>query len=68
MYPYSEEIEESMYLFSRTLNERDLRHYAGLEALKLGHGGITYISQVLKIDFKTVQKGLVEIKKKIPSR
>ncbi len=64
MYPYSEEIEESMYLFSQTLNERDLRHYAGLEASKLGYGGITYISQVLKIDFKTVQKGLVEIKKK----
>jgi len=64
MKPYTLELEERMYLFSQTLNERDLRRYAGLEALKLGHGGITYISQILKVDFKTVSKGLAEVKKK----
>jgi len=64
MFPYTIEIEERMYLFSQTLNERDLRRYAGLEALKLGYGGITYISQILKLDYKTVKKGLEEVKKK----
>ena len=64
-YPYNIEIEERMYLFSQSLNERDLRRYAGLEAMKLGHGGILYISQVLKITEKTVSKGLEEVKKNI---
>lgn len=64
-YPYDIEIEERMYLFSQTLNERDLRRYAGLEALKLGHGGIIYISKVLKMTEKTVSKGLEEVKKNI---
>lgn len=64
-YPYSLEIEERMYLFSQTLNERDLRRYAGLEAMKLGRGGIVYISQVLKMTEKTVSKGLEEVKKNI---
>jgi hypothetical protein len=64
-YPYSIEVEERMYLFSLTLNERDLRRYAGLEAMKLGHGGIKYISQVLKMTEKTVSKGLEEVKKNV---
>lgn len=64
-YPYNIEIEDRMYLFSKTLNERDLRRYAGLEAMKLGHGGISYISQILKMTEKTVSKGLEEVKKKI---
>lgn len=38
---YDSEIEESMKLFAQTLNERDLRRYAAVEALKLGHGGIS---------------------------
>lgn len=64
-YPYSPEVEERMYLFSQTLNERDLRRYAGLEALKLGHGGIGYIAKLLKISPKTISKGLAEVKKKL---
>lgn len=64
-YPYDIEIEERMYLFSQTLNERDLRRYAGLEAMRLGHGGIIYISKVLKMTEKTLSKGLKEVKKNI---
>ena len=64
-YPYDIEIEERMYLFSQTLNESDLRRYAGLEAMRLGHGGIIYISKVLKMTEKTVSKGLKEVKKNI---
>lgn len=61
---YDSEIEESMKLFAKTLNERDLRRYAAVEALKLGHGGISYLSKLLNIDPKTISKGLQELKKK----
>ena len=44
-----------------SLNERDKRRYAAVEAVKLGHGGLTYISQLLNCDPKTVQAGLLEI-------
>ncbi len=44
---YSRPVEEAMrYTFS-TLNERQRRLFAASEALKLGHGGIAYIAQLL---------------------
>jgi hypothetical protein len=58
---YSEETERRMRDFYRSLNERDRRRYAGLEANKLGHGGISYISEVLGCDRKTVSQGIDEI-------
>ena len=58
---FSEETEQEMRDFYRTLNEKDRRRYAGLEAKKLGHGGISYISEVLGCDRKTVSKGIDEI-------
>lgn len=61
---YDSEIEESMKLFANTLNERDLRRYAAVEALKLSHGGISYLSELLNIDPKTISKGVKELKKK----
>lgn len=45
------------------LNERDQRHYAAVEAIRLGHGGIKYISELLGIDPKTISKGIEELKK-----
>jgi hypothetical protein len=44
-----------------SLNERDKRRYAAFKAAKLGHGGLTYISQLLNCDPKTIQTGLLEI-------
>lgn len=58
---FSEETEQRMRDFFRSLNERDRRRYAGLEANKLGHGGISYISRVLGCDRKTVSQGIDEI-------
>lgn len=58
---FSEEAEHRMRDFYRSLNERDRRRYAGLEANKLGHGGITYISEILGCDRKTVSQGIHEI-------
>jgi len=62
--PYTPELEEHIRLFAATLNERDLRRYAAVEALKLGHGGIDYISKLLGIDPKTISKGIEELRKK----
>ena len=58
---YDKEVEERMRDFFESLNEKDRRRYAGLEASKLGHGGISYISEVLRCDRKTVSKGIDEI-------
>lgn len=43
MLPYEPEIEQSMKNYFETLSEKDRRRYAGVEALKLGRGGITYL-------------------------
>jgi hypothetical protein len=58
---YDKETEERMRVFFDSLNEKDRRRYAGLEASKLGHGGISYISEVLRCDRKTVSRGIDEI-------
>src|SRR5664280_658947 len=58
---YSEEIEKQMKAYFDTLNEKDRRGYAAIEAMKLGHGGQNYISSVLGCHFQTVMAGINEI-------
>lgn len=50
-----------MKRFYATLDEPGKRHYAGLEAAKLGHGGKKYICNLLGCDLKTLQKGSDEL-------
>lgn len=50
-----------MAKFFRSLNERDRRRYAAVEAAKLGHGGIEYISRILGCDPKTIGHGMAEL-------
>ena len=54
---YSPELEHSMRMFHDALSEKDRRRYAAIEAAKLGHGGIDYISTLLGCDPKTVRQG-----------
>jgi hypothetical protein len=61
MQPYPAKVQRLMQKLYKSLNERDKRQYAAVEAAKLGHGGLTYISQLLNCDPKTVQAGLLEI-------
>ena len=61
MQPYPAKVQRLMQRLYKSLNERDKRRYAAVEAAKLGHGGLTYISQLLNCDPKTVQVGLLEI-------
>lgn len=58
---YTADIEASMVGFFESLGERDRRRYAAVEATKLGHGGIAYISQLFGCDPKTIQQGKSEI-------
>jgi hypothetical protein len=58
---YSVEIERQMRRFFDSLSEADRRRYAGIEAVKLGHGGIKYLSDLLGCDPKTIQLGISEL-------
>jgi hypothetical protein len=61
MRRYDPNTEQTMKRFYAILSEKDGRRYAGVEALKLGHGGINYISQLLGCDRKTVAQGVEEV-------
>lgn len=61
MQEYTEAIEEVMHKFYETLSEKDRRRYAGVEAQKLGHGGITYIAKVLGCAQGTISTGIREL-------
>ena len=47
--------------FFGTLSEKDRRHYAALEAQRLGHGGIRYVAQLLGCSIRTVRRGIEEL-------
>lgn len=54
-------VEVQMVKFFRSLSERDRRRYAAMEAAKLGHGGIEYVSRLLGYDPKTIGRGIAEL-------
>ena len=56
-----EEAKALLLLFCSMLDEKQRRLYAGLESLKLGHGGDTYIASLLGLDPHTVAKGRQEL-------
>ncbi len=56
-----EEAKAIVLLFYSMLDERQRRLYAGLESLKLGHGGDTHIASLLGMDPHTVAHGRQEL-------
>lgn len=52
-----DELKAAIVLFHSLLDERQRRLYAGLEAIKLGHGGDTQIADLLGMDVGTVATG-----------
>ena len=50
-----------MNLFLSRLNEQQRRWYVALEAKKLGHGGIKYMSQVTGMHSDTIRRGRKEL-------
>ena len=61
MQRYDEKVERHMRLFYDSLSEKDRRRYAAVEAEKLGHGGIEYVSQVVGCRCSTIQQGREDI-------
>lgn len=58
---YNDELEKNMRSLYDSLSEKDRRRYAGIEAKKLGHGGIVYIATLFGCDEKTIRKGINEL-------
>ncbi len=61
MEAYDQETEQIMKRFYDTLSEKDRRRYAGIEALKYGPGGRSYIARVLGCSRRTVSRGATEV-------
>jgi hypothetical protein len=57
----TEEAKAIILLFYSLLDEKQRRLYAGLESLKLGHGGDAHIASLLEIDPHSVARGRQEL-------
>jgi hypothetical protein len=57
----AEEAKATILLFCTMLDERQRRLYAGLESLKLGHGGDAHIASLMGMDPHTVARGRREL-------
>ncbi len=58
---YPPDVERQMKELYGSLNEKDRRRYAAVEAAKLGYGGQTYIVELFGCDYKTLRRGLEEL-------
>ena len=59
--PYAKEIEVQMQELYSRLPEKSRRLYAGIEALKLPYGGISYIAELFNCSRDTVSTGIKEL-------
>jgi hypothetical protein len=59
--PYVTEVEEQMKRLYGSLNEKDRRRYAAIEAVKLGWGGMSYISNLFGCDYYVLRLGKEEL-------
>lgn len=62
-----ERVREKFAALAPTLNERSLRIYSATEAVALGRGGITAISEISGLARSTIARGVKEFRGKIPS-
>jgi len=58
---YPKPIASKMKKFYTNLSEKDKRHYAAIESLKLGHGGINYIADLFGISRETIRSGITDM-------
>lgn len=57
----SNDTKAAIILFLSTLDERQRRLYAGLESLRLGHGGDSRLAELTGLDVHTIAKGRSEL-------
>jgi len=63
-FPYEQETELHMQEFYNRLPEKSRRLYAGVEASKLGRGGISYIARLFCCSRNTILRGIKELAEK----
>lgn len=61
MTKYNQETEKQMVLHYSSLNEKDKRHYAATEVIKLGYGGLKYISELFILSPQVIRRGIQEL-------
>lgn len=66
MIKYSPIIEKSMKAHYDSLNQKDRRHYAWIEAMKLWYWWNKYIAEVLDCNVQTIMQWIKEIKNPEP--
>ncbi len=54
--------QQQYEILQNELNEQQWRLYLGTEALKIGYGGISQVATLSGADWKTVQRGIKELK------
>jgi hypothetical protein len=52
-----DELKVAIFLFYSLLDEQQRRLFAGLESIKLGHGGDRIVAEFLDLDAHTVARG-----------
>ena len=57
MNRYPVDVERRMQALYRSLSEKDRRRYAAIEAVKVGHGGLSYVARLFGCDPETVRHG-----------
>jgi hypothetical protein len=61
MTTYAIEVERHMKALYDSLSEKDRRRYAAVEAEKLGHGGVNYVSDLFGCNADTIRAGREDI-------
>jgi hypothetical protein len=61
MDAYGRAVEQHMVALYNSLSEKDRRRYAAVEAEKLGHGGVQYVSELFACDPDTVRQGYRDV-------
>ena len=54
---YPDELKSAILLFYSLLDEQQRRLFAGLESIKMGHGGDSVLAEFLGLDPHTVARG-----------
>jgi hypothetical protein len=62
------ELHHQMNLLISRLDEQQRRWYVALEAKKLGHGGITLLSQITGMSVDTIRRGRDELDEELSNR
>lgn len=57
-------VKEQYKVMKEALNERQWRLYLATEAAKIGYGGISYVSDISGSSWKTIKRGVSELKSK----